>query len=115
MCNEDTSALEGVWQLLPLKKQPTESEYASTCERLRFHVREDPSRVLYPLNNGSDTKDLSETSILEELSPAGVYKVRVGNTNNDYFYKEIDRPMYEPRDSEVLEQELRNVKLILKA
>ncbi|CZT43605.1 uncharacterized protein RSE6_03666 [Rhynchosporium secalis] len=42
----------------------------------------------------------------QELS-IGVYRVHVNNI--DHVYKEVDRPLYVPRDSDILEQELRNL------
>jgi hypothetical protein len=42
----------------------------------------------------------------------GVYKVRVMGNEITYVYKEVDRPLYEPKDSELLEQELRNLILL---
>lgn len=38
--------------------------------------------------------------------------MRVDNDEKSYVYKEVDRPLYEPRDSKVLEQELRNLELL---
>jgi serine/threonine protein kinase len=49
---------------------------------------------------------LSEIKKIQELSD-GVHLVRVDSV--EYVYKEVDRPLYTPRDSEVLELELRNL------
>ena len=54
------------------------------------------------------TKDLVDIEEKQELS-IGVYKVCVYSEEESYVYKEVDKPLYEPRDSEVLEQELRNL------
>jgi hypothetical protein len=97
-----------------LKKQSTinaENEYTSS---FWLHVRDDPSLVRFPLYNDSGiaTQDLSEISKIQELS-MGVHTVRVEENENVYVYKEIGRPMYGPRDSEVLEKELRNLNLVI--
>lgn len=42
----------------------------------------------------------------------GVHKAHIIGDNVRYVYKEVDRPLYEPRDSETLEQELRNLLLL---
>lgn len=50
-------------------------------------------------------KDLSEITKTQELSN-GVHKAFVVGDKIAYVYKELDRPLYGPRDSKVLEQEL---------
>jgi len=42
----------------------------------------------------------------------GVYKVQVGSDQKSYVYKEVDRPLYKLRDTEVLEKELQNLQLL---
>ncbi|RDL37627.1 Uncharacterized protein BP5553_05060 [Venustampulla echinocandica] len=93
----------------------TESEYAPIVDHLWFHIREDPFRVRFPFydrcGSSTPTKDLSEIRKKQQLS-AGVYQVSVDYDETLYVYKEVDRPFYEPRDSEALEQELRNLELL---
>jgi serine/threonine protein kinase len=90
----------------------TESEYASIADHLWLCIREDPFRVRFPVYNsgssGTITKDLADIEEKQELG-TGVYKVCVHGEEKSYVYKEVDKPLYEPRDSEVLEQELRNL------
>jgi serine/threonine protein kinase len=110
----DVATAQG--QKLRLKTAPdTESEYASIVDHLWLYIREDPFRVRFPVYNGdgggTPTKDLSEIRKKQELS-AGVHEVRVDDDEKSYVYKEVDRPLYEPRDSEVLEKELRNLELL---
>lgn len=49
---------------------------------------------------------MSEIKKIKELG-TGVYLVHVDS--DEYVYKEVKRPLYVPRDSEVLELELRNL------
>lgn len=88
-----------------------ESEYAPV-DYLWLYIQEDPFRVRFPVYNGggdgTSTKDLSEIRKTQELS-TGVHVIRVNGVENPYVYKEINRPLYVPRDSEVLEKELRNL------
>jgi len=42
---------------------------------------------------------------------AGVHEVCMDGGNNQYVYKEVDFPGYQPADSEVMNQELRNLEL----
>ena len=65
---------------------------------------------LFDCNAGIPTKDLSEISKTRQLS-VGVHKVRVTGDDEPYVYKEVDIPLYTPRDSQVLDRELRNLQL----
>ena len=89
-----------------------ESEYA-VIDDLWFHIQEDPCQVRFPIYNGGSscipTKDLSMIKKIKEFS-MGVYLAHV--ESDKFVYKEIDRPLYIPRDSEVLELELRNLELM---
>ncbi|KAL5349514.1 hypothetical protein ACLOAV_005809 [Pseudogymnoascus australis] len=87
------------------------SEYTPIINQLCVIIREDPFRVRFPMYESFGhilTKDLSEVTKTQELSN-GVHKAVVVGDEITYVYKEVDRPLYEPRDSEVLEQELRNL------
>jgi serine/threonine protein kinase len=110
----DTTTTPG--QKIPLKTSPqTESEYAHIIGHLCFYTREDPFRVRFPVydNCGRSTpiKHLSEIGTKEELGP-GVSKVKVGSDQTSYIYKEVDRLLYEPKDTEILEKELQNLELL---
>jgi hypothetical protein len=112
ICQQDKTIAQDL--TLPLKTMPdNESEYAPIANNLIFRIREDPRRVRFPVYNGGSvgTSSLSEIEKIQELS-TGVYKAHVRSGERLYVYKEIDRPMYEPRDSEVIEQELRNLTLL---
>jgi hypothetical protein len=86
-----------------------DSEYA-VIDDLWLRVQEDPYRVRYPVYNGYGScvpaKDLSAIKKIREFG-MGVHLVHVDT--NDYVYKEVDRPLYMPNDSKVLEMELRNL------
>lgn len=101
-------------RILPLKTAPRpNSEYSPVIAHLRLCVREDPLHVRFPLFDYSaniPTKDLSEISKTRQLS-VGVHEVRVTGDDKPYVYKEVDIPLYIPRDSQVLDQELRNLQL----
>jgi serine/threonine protein kinase len=87
------------------------NEYEPIASHLRFQVQEDPSRVRFPsFNNGGNirTIDLSEIRKKRRLS-AGVHVVDVIGDMELYVYKEIDKPLYQPRHTKVLEQELLNL------
>lgn len=61
-------------------------------------------------NPYTTTKEFSDVTNVRQLS-AGVHEVYVDNVNNRYVYKEVENPIYQPRDSQVLNQELRNLEL----
>ncbi|KAF2817193.1 kinase-like protein [Mytilinidion resinicola] len=91
----------------------TGNEYTATVDHLWVQIQEDPSRVRFPsFGSGGNIpiKDLSGIRKERELAP-GVYEVHINGDEELYVYKEIGRPLYEPRDSKVLEQELRNLEL----
>lgn len=87
----------------------TESEYA-VMDDLWLRIQEDPYRVRYPVYNGCGScvavRDLSAITKMKEFS-MGVHLVHVDS--NEYVYKEVDRPLYIPNDSDALERELQNL------
>ena len=96
---------------LRLKTLPdTGSEYAVIVDQLWLCIQEDLYRVQFPVYIGAGssvpTRDVLEIKKIHEFS-MGVHLVRV--ESDEYIYKEVERPLYEPRDSEVLELELRNL------
>ncbi|KAI0424966.1 kinase-like domain-containing protein [Xylaria sp. FL1042] len=100
---------------LPLLRFPdADNGYATSANFLCASVQEDPLRVRFPLycpRSSAPAKELSHVMKMQELE-AGVYEARVDGDRALYIYKEIERPLYVPRDSEVLEQELRNLELL---
>jgi hypothetical protein len=107
----DATSPEGI---LPLKSTPhADSEYLLVLSQLRLCVREDPFRKHFPTldcNPSTATKEFSDITKIRPLG-AGVYEVYVDNSKDRYVYKEVDNPIYQPRDSQVLNQELRNLEL----
>ncbi|TVY44213.1 hypothetical protein LSUB1_G002329 [Lachnellula subtilissima] len=85
-----------------------ESESA-VIDDLWLRKQEDQYQVRYPVYNGFGSyvpaRDLSAIKMKE--FGIGVHLVHV--ESNDYVYKEVDRPLYIPNDSETLELELRNL------
>lgn len=79
-----------------------------------FYVREDPFRVRFPsysTNSGIRTINLAIVEEDRELA-AGVHEVRLADNQRLYIYKQVDRPLYEPRDTQILEEELRNLQVL---
>jgi serine/threonine protein kinase len=110
----DTTTTLG--QKLPLNTSPeTEGEYAPIVDHLWLYTQEDPFWVRFLVydsgRSSTPMKHLSEIGMKQELG-LGVYKVQVGSDQKSYVYKEVDRPLYEPRDTEVLEKELQNLQLL---
>lgn len=100
-------------QMLHIKRRPDiETEFSPIIDRLYVRVQEDRSRVRFPIFDTGlgavPTKEVSEITKTEELG-MGVYKAHLLGDDITYVYKEVDRPLYELRDSETLEQELRNL------
>ncbi|KAI7974042.1 hypothetical protein EIK77_009237 [Talaromyces pinophilus] len=83
---------------------------AEYVRNLQCEIREDPSRVNYPPCQDFpsfrriNSKELSDR---EEIVD-GVF--RVTHDRTPLILKVVDRPLYQPRDTEVLRQELENLK-----
>lgn len=100
---------------LPLRSVPhIESEYYSIVNDLQLCIREDPFHVRFPpFDIGTDIpiEQISAVTKCRQLS-AGVYEVVIRErASNPYAFKEVDRPLYMPEDSRVLERELNNLQL----
>ncbi|KAH8586149.1 hypothetical protein B0O99DRAFT_656987 [Bisporella sp. PMI_857] len=93
----------------------TETEYLFIANRLCVSIQEDSLRVRFPIYTSAVssvlTTKVSEITKTQELS-IGVYTARIVGSETTYVYKEVDRPLYKPKDSEVLEKELRNLTLL---
>ncbi|KAL5350999.1 hypothetical protein ACLOAV_004573 [Pseudogymnoascus australis] len=99
---QDTTIATPQRQNLCFKATPdAEPEYSLIVDHLRVIIREDPFRVRFPMYESSFgpnlTKDLSEVTKIQELG-MGVHKAHVVGDKNAYVHKEVDRPLYEPRD-----------------
>lgn len=105
---------ENIAIALPLLQgvQPEASNmYARLLYNLQITLREDPTRVRFPSysNQRVPIRDFALLKKERELA-AGVYLVCVNSEL--YVFKEIDRPLYEPADTEVLLQELQNLQIL---
>ncbi|KAK3332877.1 kinase-like domain-containing protein [Cercophora scortea] len=116
----DAQKVNGLFEL-PTRSQPdADSEYAAIVGQLVcVRLQEDPQRIRYPLLDSNGTCNLNTPTVdladivVEHDFIVGVYKVHVVNdATTPYIYKVVDRPLYDPRDTEVLEQELRNLHLL---
>jgi serine/threonine protein kinase len=84
------------------------NQYIPIAGHLSLEIREDPVRVHFPIFdsfNNTPTKDVSEISTVKELG-TGVFEAHVDGDEDPFVYKEVDRPLYEPSDTEALEYEL---------
>ncbi|ORX95372.1 kinase-like domain-containing protein [Clohesyomyces aquaticus] len=100
--------------VLPLKSIPgPDSEYYPLHTELRLCLREDPYHVQFPTLDSSiniPMTSISEIRKTRELS-AGVHEAQLTSGNKPLVFKEVDKPLYMPRDSQVLYQELQNLQL----
>ena len=87
--------------------------FAKICHGIRCTVTEDVSRVLYPpLFDDTSTPCRWLPEIREKTHIyGGVYRIQFQDENETYVYKEIERPLYKPSDTNVFLQELQNLKL----
>ncbi|KAJ5642731.1 hypothetical protein N7490_006731 [Penicillium lividum] len=84
------------------------SEFIS---QLSVSIREDPLRVVYPPVSQFPTFPKIQTSelVIEEEITDGVFRVWHKAGELPYILKVINRPLYQPRDTEVMERELENL------
>lgn len=91
-----------------------ENGYKQFSSNFDYQIREDPSRVFYPplKNVWVPTTSFPNIKLIEEVAP-GVSRVSIisDTEERNYIFKSIDKPLYEPRDSEILAQELQNLQL----
>lgn len=76
-------------------------------------IREDPSRVIYPLLSEFTTFeaiDVSSVEIKSEIANERVFHIRLRHRGEqDYIYKTVDRPLYRTSDIEAIRKELENL------
>lgn len=78
---------------------------------LKYTIREDLSRVIYPLCDEFPSLrkfQMSELSEQTEITD-GVFHVIDANDETPYILKAVNRPLYQPHDTEVIRSELKNL------
>lgn len=109
--NEDPKSTKTI----TLHRQLEETNrFADLIKDLRIHhIREDLLRVTYPPRlqfPSFRAIDSTELPVLEENEISdGVFHVIHTSENTPYILKVVNRPLYVPRDSEVIRQELENL------
>jgi hypothetical protein len=95
-----------------LYREPEDTNrFAKLIKNLRFHIREDPSRVVYPpcLQFPSFRPiNIAELKEEDEITD-GVFRVLHKRDRKPYILKVVNRPLYQPRDSDVIQKELENL------
>ena len=91
--------------------------FLDIAHRLKFTVREDPLRVLYPPYYHSyvhdqswPTKWLSAIQAEEHIA-GSAFRVVLAGEKIPYVFEKIDRPFYQPEDTAIIQQELQNLRL----
>lgn len=105
---------------LPLRrvdKQDAEQDDISLPDSW-YYIREDPWRVRFPSYTCDATTRMVPLSVLSKERPLapGVSVVRLaGDERESYVYKEIERPLYTPDDTKMIELEMQHLKLLRNA
>jgi serine/threonine protein kinase len=97
-----------------LNKLPTENAYRALACQFVYQLKEDIFKRIYPrLPDSPGNKCLSLSQIItsRDIAP-GVSLVHLNDRKQEYIFKAIDRPLYQPRDSDVLQQELLNLQRV---
>lgn len=101
---------------LPLRRNvkfPKENRFISIAHKMRWISREDFARVLYPSyveDTFTSKRWLADIRKKESIA-GGVFRVQFDEDINSYIYKEIDKPFYDPADTQIILQEMENLKL----
>lgn len=79
--------------------------------KLKYAIREDPSRVIYPLcDEFPSLRKFKITELFKRTEITdGVFHVIDVNDETPYILKVVNRPLYQPRDTEVIRTELKNL------
>lgn len=92
----------------------TSSDYSHIATELSIHVQEDPSRVVFPPFDYPPNVQVEAISRVQKIQrlQEGVHRVRLGDSETTYVYKEVERPLYVAGDSQVLEREFQNLQIL---
>ncbi|KAI3055358.1 hypothetical protein CBS147353_11338 [Aspergillus niger] len=87
------------------------SPFANLSRKLKYTVGEDPSRVIYPPRDEFPSlRTFEVTELLEQTEITdGVFRVIGAHDKTPYILKVVNRPFYQPHDTEVIRTELRNL------
>ncbi|CAP79767.1 hypothetical protein EN45_086540 [Penicillium chrysogenum] len=96
---------------LTLKYGFEDTKISTFISRLRLTIREDPQRVVYPSISRFPSIPPIKTPqlVFEEEVTDGVFRVIDKALGIPYVLKVLNRPLYQPRDTEVMEKELENL------
>ncbi|OJD26518.1 serine/threonine protein kinase [Blastomyces percursus] len=93
-----------------------ENIFIQNAEYLTYEIREDPQRVIYPACSEFPSFcvfDFGMISQCTELVDGRVFRIRMSSKeDDDYIYKTVDRPFYNPTDTEVIREELKSLELV---
>jgi hypothetical protein len=87
------------------------SPFANLSRQLTYIIREDPLRVIYPLcDEFPSLRKFEITELFEKTEiREGVFHVIDAKDKTPYVLKAVNRPLYQPHDTEVIRTELRNL------
>lgn len=90
---------------------PEDSNRFTKLKNLQFLIREDPSRVIYPpVCQFPNFRAIESAELIQEYEITdGVFRVLHKGDNETYVLKVVNRPFYQPRDSDVIRRELENL------
>ncbi|RAK96003.1 kinase domain protein [Aspergillus ibericus CBS 121593] len=103
---EDTAA---TGQRVESGLEGTPSTMKILNKSLRYRIREDPLRVVYPMSDDFPSfRKINDEELTRDTEISdGVF--RVSNSGVQYILKIVNRPLYDPHDTDVLREELENL------
>ncbi|KAJ5609426.1 protein kinase domain-containing protein [Penicillium herquei] len=102
---------EGTIATANLCLNPGDTNQHRTIRNIQYHIREDPLRVKYlsPAQFPS-FRPIEISELIQEIEISdGVFRVHHEGNRMPYVLKIINRPLYHPRDTDVIKQELESL------
>lgn len=98
-------------------KLPVDHRYRRFSGHFDYRVTEDVSKVYYPPLPKTCSVEVLPFSVIEKVADIAptVSRVKVAPRKQDYIFKSIERPLYQPLDSSIIKQELLNLQLLLQS
>ncbi|KAF2174504.1 hypothetical protein K469DRAFT_614224 [Zopfia rhizophila CBS 207.26] len=93
---------------------PADNGYRQFSGQFDYRIIEDLSKIFYPplpRNCSVAVLPFSNIRKVRDIAPA-ISLVQIASQKQDYIFKSIDRPLYQPRDSYIIQRELLNLELL---
>ncbi|EGE77072.1 serine/threonine protein kinase [Blastomyces dermatitidis ATCC 18188] len=104
---------QGSKVIIHASEEFTSNPFVKIAAKLRCTIQEDPLRVIYPLcDEFPSFRCINSSDLCDEIEITdGVFQVLDVNSKIPYILKVVNRPLYQPHDTEVIRKELENLEI----